>query len=129
MDILRADETTLLTGMVDRQRHEIAALLDDLDEAEARARLVPSLTTPLGLVKHATFVERVWFHSRVAGIPREDLGIPPEVDDSFVLDDDDTVESVRAAYLEACAHSRVVAEGRSLDETYAWHQGDVTLRF
>ncbi len=31
------DERTLLTGMRDRQRGEIAGLLDDLGEDEARA--------------------------------------------------------------------------------------------
>lgn len=103
MDILLADERTMLEGMVDRQRGEIAGLLEPLSEDEARARLVPSLTTPLGLVKHATFVERVWFHHRVAGVPRADLGLPDEVDDSFQLSEEDTVETVRAAYVDACA--------------------------
>jgi hypothetical protein len=60
----------MLEGMLDVQRQEVTRLLSDIDEAEAEARLVPSLTTQLGLVKHATFVEKVWFHSRVAGVPR-----------------------------------------------------------
>jgi hypothetical protein len=76
----------MLEQMLDVQRDQIAGLLSDLDDTSARVRLGPSLTTPLGLVKHATFVERVWFHSRVAGVARADLGIPDEVDDSFVLE-------------------------------------------
>ena len=127
--ILVADERTTLAGMVDEQRSEIAAILDDLTEEEARARLVPSLTTPMGLVKHATFVEKVWFHSRIAGVHRHDLGLPDDIDDSFLIDPDDTVESVRAAYVEACAHSRAVAEGRDLDEEYQWREARVSLRF
>lgn len=129
MDILRAEERALLEGMVDRQRDDIASMLEPLTEDEARARLVPSLTTPLGLVKHATFVERVWFHHRVAGVPRAYLGLPDEVDDSFQLAEEDTVETVRAAYVDACARSREIAVGRDLDQTYAWHSGDVSLRF
>jgi len=39
----------------------------------------------LGLVKHATFVEQVWFHSRVAGVPRADVGLQETVDESFTL--------------------------------------------
>src|SRR6185312_12276100 len=101
--------------MLDHQRQEVAALLADLDDTEARARLVPSLTTPLSLVKHATFVEKVWFHSRVAGVPRAELGLPDTVDESFVLDPHDTVESVRAAFLAACEHSRTVAASHELD--------------
>ena len=80
---------------------------------------MPSLTTPLGLVKHATFVERVWFHHRVAGVPRAELGLPDEVDDSFQLVEEDTVETVRAAYVDACGRSREIAAGRDLDQTYA----------
>ncbi|MBD8869313.1 DinB family protein [Nocardioides donggukensis] len=129
MDILLADERALLEGMVDRQRNEIVGLLEGLSEDEARARLVPSRTTPLGLVKHATFVERVWFHHRVAGVPRADLALPDDVDDSFLLGDEDTVETVRASYVDACARSRAIASGRDLNETYRWHSGDVSLRF
>ena len=127
--ILVADERTLLTGMLDRQRTEIAALLDDLTEEEARARLVPSLTTLMGLVKHATFVEQVWFHSRVAGVPRKEIGLPDDIDDSFRLDPKDSVESVRAHYLAACEHSRVVTHGRDLDDEYQWYSSRVSLRY
>lgn len=129
MDIRLADERALLEGMVDRQRDEIAGLLEGLSEEEARTRLVPSLTTPLGLVKHATFVERVWFHHRVAGVSRAELGLPAEVDDSFLLGEEDTVKTVRAAFVGACARSREIAAGRDLNQTYAWHSGDVSLRF
>ncbi len=124
-----AGERALLEAMVDRQRAAVAGLLDDLTEEEARVRLVPSLTTVLGLVKHATFVEQVWFHSRVAGVPRAELGIPDTVDESFVLTDDDTVASVRARYADACDRSRTIAAEHELDEEYPWHQGPVSLRF
>ena len=78
--ILVVDERSLLTGMLDRQRAEVAALLDDIDE-------------------------------------------------SFLVADADTVESVRRAYLEACAHSREVVHGRDLDEEYPWRTVRVSLRF
>lgn len=129
MEFLLGDERSLLAGMVDRQRAEIAALLDDLDETEARKQLVPSLTTPLGLVKHCIFVETVWFHSRVADVPRSELGIPAEVDPSFVLDPTDTIETIRGAFLEACDRSRDIAGGHELDETFPWHGDRVSLRY
>ena len=81
-----AGERALLEAMLDVQRTEIAELLDGLGEQEARLRLVPSLTTPLGLVKHATFVEKVWFHSRIAGVPRAELGLPDDVDESYAVE-------------------------------------------
>jgi uncharacterized damage-inducible protein DinB len=128
-DIYLADERTLLLGMLDRQRAEIAALLDDLTEDAGRARLVPSLTTVMGLVTHATFVEKVWFHSRVADVPRHVVGLPDDIDTSFLVDETDTVASVREAYLAACEHSREVVEGRDLDEEFQWRTVRVSLRY
>jgi hypothetical protein len=119
----------MLEGMLDVQRQEVAALLSEVDDAEASARLVPSLTTPLGLVKHATFVEKVWFHSRVAGVPRAELGLPDTIDESFVLEPEDTLDSVRGAFRAACEHSRKVAAAHQLDEQFPWHRGPVSLRF
>jgi hypothetical protein len=124
-----AAERVLLERRLDEQRSEIAAILDDLSEAEARARLVPSLTTPLSLVKHATFVERVWFHSRVAGLPRAQLGIPDTVDESFTLEPVDTVTSVLAAHRSACEESRRIAAEHDLDEEFTWYDRSVSLRF
>ena len=129
MKIGQADERALLEGMVDNQRDEINAILEDLDDEEARQRLVPSLTTPLALVKHATFVEKVWFHARVAGVPRKEIGLPDTVNESFMLDTEDTVESVRAAHRAACDRSREIAAGHELDDEFDWHGNPVSLRF
>lgn len=119
----------MLDGMVDGQRAEIAAILDDLTEEEARSRLVPSLTTPLGLVKHATFVEQIWFHSRVAGRSRTEVGIPDTVDESFVLEPGDTIDGIRRAHAAACERSRAIARDHGLDDEFAWYEQSVTLRF
>ena len=96
--VFAAGEREQLEAMLDGQRAELLASLDGLSEADGRARLVPSATTVLGLVKHATFVETVWFPHRLGGRSRAELGISEDVDDSFVLDPADTVASVRAAY-------------------------------
>jgi hypothetical protein len=122
-------ERALLERMLDVQRAEVAGLLAGLDDEAARARLVPSLTTPLGLVKHATFVEKVWFHARVAGVERSALGLPDTIDESFELAPDDTVDSVRAGFVAACEHSRAVAATHELDEQFPWHHGPVSLQF
>lgn len=129
MEAFVAGERALLEHLLDVQRQEVVGLLDQVDEEQARARLVPSLTTVLGLVKHLTFVERVWFHSRVAGVPRAELGLPDTVDESFVLTPQDTVATVREGYLAACRRSREVAAAHGLDEQFPWHQGPVSLRF
>ncbi|HVE25738.1 MAG TPA: DinB family protein [Sporichthya sp.] len=129
MDFQVAGERSALEGMLDRQRDEVAGILADLDDTAARARLVPSLTTPLSLVKHATFAETVWFQSRVGGVPRADLGLPDTIDESFVLAPEDTVESIRAGFLGACRRSRDIAAEHGLDEQFPWHRGPVSLRY
>lgn len=129
MTFQTAGDRAVLEGMLDRQRDEIAQLLDGLSQEEARQRLVPSLTCPLSLVKHAVFVEQVWFHSRVGGVPRADLGLPDTVDESFLLDPGDSVQSVRQQFIEACQHSRVVAAEHGLEDRFPRHQSEVSLRF
>lgn len=86
MDIFTAAESEMLHAMVEGQRAAVAALLDEVTEEEARAHLVPSLTTVLGLVKHATFVEQVWFDHRMGGRTRMEIGLPETVDESFALE-------------------------------------------
>lgn len=127
--VLLAPERGLLEGLLDAQRDEVAALLDDLTLDEARRRLVPSLTTVLALVKHAAFVERVWFHHRVDGATRAEVGIGETVDESFATGPEDTVESVRVDFLAACARSREIAAAHDLDEQFPWRVGPVSLRF
>src|SRR5215468_1754522 len=100
---------------LDEHRSELNRCLDGLTEEQARRSLVPSRTTLLGLVKHATFVEKVWFDEAVTGQPRAEIGIPATPDESFVLDDHDTIGTVRQAHREACEASRRAASSLSLD--------------
>ncbi len=129
MDINLAGERAMLEGMLDRQRGAIAGILDDLDDTAARARLVPSLTTPLGLVKHATFAETVWFQHRVGGVSRADLGLPDDVEESWVLAAGDTVDAISAGFLAACQRSNEVAAAHDLDEQFPWYDRAVSLRY
>jgi len=43
-----AGERAMLESMLDVQREELRRLLSEVDDTQARARLVPSLTTLLG---------------------------------------------------------------------------------
>ena len=91
---------------------------------------MPSRTTLLGLVKHATFVERVWFDEAVTGRPRAEIGIPSGPDESFHLADTDTIASIRAAYVEACAASRRAVAGLGLDDKLTGNRrGPLPLRW
>ena len=125
-DPLRAQ----LDGFVDHHRHALHDCLDGLTEEEARRSLVPSLTTLLGLVKHATFVEQVWFDEALTGRNRAEIGIPVTVDESFTVEDADTIASVQARYAEACAASRVAAAAYDLDDVVTGNRrGPLPMRW
>jgi hypothetical protein len=102
--------------LIDEYRVVLHDALDDLTEEEARRRLVPSKTTLLGLVKHATFVEGVWFDQAVTGRSYEDIGIARSVDGSFTLREGDTIATVRAAYRERWEASRRNLAGLRSDD-------------
>jgi hypothetical protein len=101
-----------------------------LTEEQARRRLVPSLTTVLGLVKHAAFVERVWLEVALEGRTRAEVGIPETVDESFVLTGDDTIASVSADYRAAWRASEQTAARHGLDDVARHNRrGPLTLRW
>lgn len=125
-----ASERTTLVDLLADNRAEILLLLDGLTEEEVRRRLVPSLTTLLGLVKHASFAERVWFHVTLPGRTREEVGVPWEIDDSFRLTPDDTIASISEEFRAVCAESDRLAADHALDDTGNHRRlGPVSLRW
>ena len=92
--------------LIDEYRTALHDSLNDLTEDEARRQLVPSRTTLLGLVKHVTFVEGVWFDQAVTGRSYAAIGIASTVNGSFSLRKADTVATVQAAYRERWQASR-----------------------
>ena len=91
---------------------------------------MPSSTTLLGLVKHATFVERVWFEEAVTGEPRSVTGIVTGPEESFELHPEDTIDSVLAAYRESIARSRSAVAGMSMDDVLTGNRrGPLPLRW
>jgi hypothetical protein len=128
-DVRLANEDATLSAFVDVQRAAIIGLLDGVTEEEARRRLVASRTTLLGIVKHCIRVEKVWFVEVIRGISREAQGLATG-DDSFLLDDADTIASVRAAYETSVEESRVIADGLTMDDIGEhWPGGRVRLRW
>jgi hypothetical protein len=108
---------------IDQQRQRVDELIDDyrvvlhdslngLTEEEARRRLVPSRTTLLDLVKHATFVEGVWFDQAVTGRSYAEIGIAGTVNGSFALHRSDTIATIQASYRERWEASRRNLDGR-----------------
>jgi hypothetical protein len=115
---------------LEEHRAALGACLDGLTEEQARRSLVPSGTTLLGLVTHATFVEKVWFDEALTGRSRAEIGIPPGPDESFVLADGDTIAGVRRAHEQACRSSRAAVAHLGLDDlVHGNRRGPLPLRW
>jgi len=91
--------------LLQEYRTGLRAQLDGLSEEQARRHLVPSKTTLLGLVKHVTYVEAVWFDQAITARSLKDIGVAPTPDRSFVLARTDTTASVTAAHRQQCRTS------------------------
>jgi hypothetical protein len=129
-DVLDQPVRTQFEAFLDEHRQELSDSLDGLTEEQARRSLVPSRTTLLGLVKHVTFVEKVWFDEAVTGRPRAEIGIPATPDESFVLDDHDTIGTVRQAHREACEASRRATSSLGPDDVVRGNRrGPLPLRW
>ena len=129
-DVLLDDERTQLDAFVEDYRSAIESTLVGLTEEQVRSRLVPSATTLLGLLKHVTWMQRVWFEECVGGTSRQELGLVRTPDDSVQLADDDTIASVTAAHRQACATARAAVADLSLGNVVTGHRsGPRTLRW
>jgi hypothetical protein len=107
------------------------AAVSGLTDAEARLRLVPSLSTPLSLVKHCAAAERIWFQRTLAGRHPDDCtGQAVGGDASFHVGELETLTAAVAEYRTACETSDEIAARHDLDDT-AEHclVGAVSLRF
>jgi len=123
-----ADHRRRVDELIDEYRTALHDSLDGLTEDEARRSLVPSRTTLLGLVKHVTFVEGVWFDQAVSGRSYAEVGIASTVSGSFTLRKADTIATVQAAYRDrwevsrrnlAGLHSGDVVDGRGARAVWA----------
>jgi Protein of unknown function (DUF664) len=127
----QADERELLTGFLDWYRAVVGRKVEGLSLAQASRPMTPSRLTPLGVVKHLTWVERHWFQRRFVGADVE-LYEGPDNAPTFQLDASDTVASVRTDYDLAAGASRAIAAAAALDDVAARPHpifGPVTLRW
>jgi uncharacterized damage-inducible protein DinB len=100
------DLRSRLDELLDGYRASLHDCLNGLTEEEARLRLVPSKTTLLGLVKHVTYVEGVWFDQAITGRSYAEIGIADTPSRSFTVTRSDTIDSVQQAHRERCEASR-----------------------
>ena len=129
-DVIDQPARTQIEVFLDEHRAALHDCLDGLTEEQARRSLVPSQTTLLGLVKHATFVEKVWFDEAITCRSRAEIGIPATPDESFVLAAEDTIESVQRAHRETCDASRRATASLGMDDAVRGNRrGPLPLRW
>ena len=129
-DVIDLPARAQFEAFLDEHRSALNRCVDGLTEEQARRSLVPSQTTLLGLVKHATFVEKVWFDEAVTCRSRAEIGIPATSGESFILHDDETIASVQQAHREAYESSRRATSSLGLDDkVYGYRRGPLPLRW
>jgi hypothetical protein len=129
-DVIHQPARAQFEVFLDEHRTALSSCLDGLTEDQARRSMVPSRTTMLGLVKHATFVEKVWFDEAITCRSRAEIGIPATPDESFILGDEDTIRAVQRAHREACESSRGATSALGLDDIVRGNRrGPLPLRW
>ena len=102
------DERDTLVQFLDYLRESVAIKTEGLDEPSARTSTVPSGTSLLGLIKHLTAVEMLWFQYAFAGL---DIALATDE-----ISPTDTVESAVASYRATCqTNNAIVAECSDLE--------------
>jgi hypothetical protein len=111
-------ERVQLDAWLDFYRATVLEKCDGLKAAQLKERPVGSSSLSLlGIVRHMTFVEQIWFENRFAGRDTTDYYKTESDRDSDFNDLDDTaVENVFVLYGQATDVSREVAAGHDLDE-------------
>lgn len=108
------DEKKVLSASLDAQRAAMLALCEGLSDEQLRARLVPSLTTILGVVKHLAYVERWWFQDVFEGRPCEYTISEDDWDADFRIEPDDTTSDILDLYRAEVAISREIIQAHDL---------------
>jgi len=124
-------ERVVLEAMLDENRESLVECVDGLSEDDARQALVPSLTTPLGVLKHVACAERSWFQRRLAALPESEWdGYAYGDEPSWSLAETDTVASVIEELQRAASRSREIAAAYDLDHTIEHDvMGTLSLRW
>jgi Protein of unknown function (DUF664) len=88
-------ERELLQNTLELNRTELVRAVEHFSDAQAREKLVPSLTTPISLIKHCAAAERIWFQRTLVGMSIDECdGHATGGDGSFYVADDETLVDV-----------------------------------
>ncbi|MFE7721208.1 DinB family protein [Nocardia rhizosphaerihabitans] len=124
-------ERAIIENMLDRNRAALIETARGLSEADARRRLVASLTTPISLLKHAAAAERIWFQRFWAGLDESECdGYSRRDEGTFTVTDDESLADVIAEFERASRRSREIASRFDLDDAVDIpREGKVSMRW
>lgn len=119
---LVADERPALENFLDSYRETLLWKCAGLTADQLKQRAVPpSSMTLLGLVRHMTEVERIWFRERVSGeVTQPPYKTAENWDADFDGIEDADAEADFGRYYREVEAARRFAAGRSLEETFPW---------
>ncbi len=104
--VIRSDWEAVL----DHNRVALVRAVQPLTDEQSRRRLVPSLTTPIALIKHCAAAERVWFQRTVGGLEESQCdGYARGDDQSWVVPPEQPLEETIVEYEAAAERSRAIA--------------------
>ena len=125
-----AGERETLTSFLDYFRDTVVMKAAGLGDADAAKRLLPSLTTVSGLIRHLTDVERFWFRDRLDG----QQGVPThwtveDPDGEFRVAEGDSLADIVTAYEAACRESREVLARHGIEDRCRGGNGEQNVRW
>ncbi len=120
-----------VAAVLDANRAALVGSVSRLSDAQSRSRLVPSLTTPISLVKHCAAAERVWFQRTVAGLSDAECdGYAVGDEKGWLVDPGQSLDDVIAEFEAVAERSRRIAQGPDpADRFVHYRRGEVTFHW
>ena len=118
---ISTDEKEVLTSFLDSHRAAMLELCEGLSDEDLRRRLVPSMTTILGMVKHLAYVERWWFQDVFEGRACEYPITEDDWDADFRIEPEETTEEILDLYRSECKNSNEIIAAHGLEDVSRNH--------
>jgi uncharacterized damage-inducible protein DinB len=124
------DERATIDGFLELQRATVVYKATGLSDSDAARRLLPSLTTVSGLIRHLADVERSWFREVMDG--EQNIAYrwsDEDPDGEFRVTEADSLDAILADYVDAVAESRAVQQRYAFDDLCHGRENRFTLRW